>query len=106
MNYDCLRAIAFELNQGISFRDAILDLNILNVNTETYDLSLYLDNGEVLTEDRHRTDLFKNDGSSNWASMRNSSGNYVLDVRYNKACVAYDFDDFVDRFFCVDKDTG
>ena len=32
LNYDCLRAIAFELNTGISFKEAILDLNIVRDN--------------------------------------------------------------------------
>mgnify|MGYP003303241923 CR=1 FL=1 len=48
LNYDCLRAIAFELNQGISFKEAIVDLNILNMSPENYEVYLYLDNGEVL----------------------------------------------------------
>ena len=90
LNYDCLRAIAFELNQGISFKDAILDLNILNVNTEEYNICLYLETGEVLTDTRHRADLFNNNGNSSWVSMKNNSGNYVLDVTYNKAFVTYD----------------
>ena len=34
LNYDCLRAIAFELNMGIEFEDAIEDLNIKNVNLD------------------------------------------------------------------------
>ena len=31
LNYDCLRAIAFELNHGENFENAIADLNIVNV---------------------------------------------------------------------------
>lgn len=38
LNFDCLRAIAFELNTGLSFPEAIKDLNILDLNTEKYDV--------------------------------------------------------------------
>lgn len=48
LNYDCLRSIAFELNTGLSFKEAIADLNIVNLRGISYILYLYLDNGETL----------------------------------------------------------
>lgn len=48
LNYDCLRAIAFELNQGTTFEEAITELNILNVDMEEYDVYLYYETGDVL----------------------------------------------------------
>lgn len=39
LNYDCLRAIVFELNLGSSFSEAIKDLNILRSSNEMYKLS-------------------------------------------------------------------
>lgn len=46
LNYDCLRAIAFELNMGTPFNDAIKDLNITNYENESrYDLTCILENG-------------------------------------------------------------
>lgn len=45
LNYDCLRAIAFELNAGISFREAIKDLNILNTDHTLCDIELIYKNG-------------------------------------------------------------
>ena len=50
LNYDCLRAITFELNQGSTFAEAITELNILNVDLEEYDVYLYFENGEVLQQ--------------------------------------------------------
>lgn len=44
LNYDCLRAIAFELNMGYSFEDAISDLNIVNTDSTSYDLTLIFEN--------------------------------------------------------------
>ena len=40
LSYDCLRSIVFELNLGNSFYDFIDDLNILNVQEETYEIKL------------------------------------------------------------------
>ena len=48
-NYDSLRAIAFEMNQGYLFKDAIKDLNILSVNSRSvkYRVSLVDDKGKT-----------------------------------------------------------
>ena len=43
LNYDCLRAIATELNFGTPFTDAIQDLNILNIQDKTYDIECHID---------------------------------------------------------------
>lgn len=45
LNYDCLRAVAFELNNGHSFADAISDLNIVDVETQRYNITIEFDNG-------------------------------------------------------------
>ena len=41
LNYDCLRAIAFELNLGLPFEKAIQDLNIINLHEECYNVTLH-----------------------------------------------------------------
>ena len=48
LNYDCLRAIVFEINSGESFRSAIEDLNIVNLSQEHYDLTIFFENGSPL----------------------------------------------------------
>lgn len=46
LNYDCLRAIAFELNLGVSFKDAIKDLNITSYDNDSkYDVICVLSTG-------------------------------------------------------------
>ncbi len=45
LNYDCLRAIAFELSLGNSFEEAIKDLNILRLEKESYTMILYFKDG-------------------------------------------------------------
>lgn len=58
INYDCLRAIAFELNFGLSFNDAIADLNIVNVELEEYNITAVFDNGILFKEKEIMLDLF------------------------------------------------
>ena len=49
LNYDCLRAIAFELNFGEPFEIAIKDLNIINLNSVIYEVILHLEDGSEAT---------------------------------------------------------
>lgn len=58
INYDCLRSIAFELNNGNDFATAIKDLNIMNMNDQKYRLELKFQNGETLHAKDIRIDLF------------------------------------------------
>lgn len=58
MNYDCLRAIAFELNMGYTFKEAAQDLNIVNTETEQYNVVAYFNNGYSLTDERAAIDMF------------------------------------------------
>jgi len=58
LNYDCLRAIAFELNLGEPFEKAILDLNIINTEAEKYKITLQLKNGDTMTAKKEQLDLF------------------------------------------------
>ncbi len=89
LNYDCLRAIAYELNQGIEFKDAIVDLNILNVDLEEYDVYLYYENGEVLHRYNYRTNLYAEKGYE-WITLKNNQGNAKVDVNYEKRHLHYD----------------
>ena len=61
LNYDCLRAIAFELNCGLAFEDAIKDLNIVNISQSRYNLTLQMKNGRTLTRHHVALDTFSND---------------------------------------------
>lgn len=61
INYDCLRAIAFELNLGVSFADAIKDLNIVNVDHERYNLTIMFKDGKKVRTSTGNLDLFSDD---------------------------------------------
>ena len=45
LNFDCLRAIAFELGRGLTFEQAIGDLNIVNLSREYFSVTLYFKDG-------------------------------------------------------------
>ena len=99
LNYDCLRAIAFEINAGEDFKSAIQDLNILNLRSESYEATVVFENGEVFT-DRSQFDLFSEADSSIEAS--NKFGEIDIDFCpmkgvYNPdmGCIVYKPEDLV-----------
>ena len=57
LNYDCLRAIVYELNSGEKFEEAIKDLNIVSLHEEYYNAALYFEDGTVL-KSTAKIDLF------------------------------------------------
>lgn len=61
LNYDCLRAIAFELSLGSKFKEAICDLNIINLTRETYDLYLYFSDGTKVIQKSICLDMFEDE---------------------------------------------
>jgi len=68
LNYDCLRAIATELQICDTFEEAISDLNIINVhNLMSYDITCFFENGLTVRR-KIRLDMF--DNSENEFSMR------------------------------------
>ena len=58
VNYDCLRAIAFELNNGIEFEEAVLDLNIMNIQKERFNIAVYFESGAKVVQKNVGLDLF------------------------------------------------
>lgn len=63
LNYDCLRAIAFELNTGSSFKEAIEDLNILRMySTEYIDIVVEFENGKTLEGSVPENELYDSSG--------------------------------------------
>lgn len=83
MNYDCLRAICFELNNGIAFADAILDLNIINVKDEMYRVIAYFEDGSVYQNKNERIDMFENTKKTIY--LKDNQGEYVADLKFNPA---------------------
>ena len=97
LNYDCLRAISFELNMGLPFKEAIADLNIKNTEHDYYNIHVIFEDGsEYKTSET--LDLFDNKNRSFWF---NCVGNrrdelliniYLGDIRYINGKLVLDKD--------------
>jgi len=62
LNYDCLRAIAFEISNGYKFKDAIADLNIINLDSQqNYNVTVHYSNGAALCAKSVYIDMFNED---------------------------------------------
>lgn len=112
LNFDCLRAIIFELNMGHKFKDIIDILNILDNETYTYILTLTFNNGETSTRIYHLNLYNENSAydyeDGEWINNFNpcsltdncSFAIYVYPSRfiYNSMMNCYVYNDKVDRF--------
>lgn len=87
LNYDCLRAIAFELNMGQKFADAISDLNIVNTEKEVFDLTVRFDNGNVLINKHYYMDSFSEDLQSVYLYTQN--GKYGGTIKFSTKNIKY-----------------
>ena len=89
LNYDCLRAIAYELNTGISFNEAITDLNIINMNETSYVTKLVFKNGLPMENDPYRFDMFES-GTIHLPSFSYGNSEAYIEVSFNPANVVFD----------------
>lgn len=97
LNYDCLRAIATELNAGESFENAIVDLNILNTDRLLYDIEVMFNNGKTACQRDVRTS-FDRDYES--FALRDDESGYrvgylypdLTKVTYNSKLGAFELD--------------
>lgn len=91
LNYDCLRSIAFELNLGQRFSDALNDLNIMTTEKERYNIWLYFDNGKQLHAFDYKTNLYDYTDDMTPVWMHDENGDYNTRVYFDKRYVHYDF---------------
>ena len=87
LNYDCLRAIAFELNCGTPFEQAITDLNIVNVQNEYYNLVVVFNDGTKCTREL-AIDLFSTDPASHRFEIKD----YYFDVEFTPIDAHYSYE--------------
>ncbi len=81
LNYDCLRAIAFELNHGADFEHAIQDLNIVHTESEYYRVTVYFTDGTSVFNRSVEIDLFDPE-SSPFFNVVNKSNDCVAEVSF------------------------
>lgn len=89
LNYDCLRSIAFELNHGLPFSDAIKDLNIINIECENYKVTLRYENGMTAVNKNVQLDMFGDDDQTT-VYLYDSHGTNFVDVKFIPTEATYD----------------
>jgi hypothetical protein len=88
LNFDCLRAIAFELNLGQSFADAIGDLNIINMERENYQVTVRFTDGTVLGNREYEMDSFSEDEKT--VQLYDRQDNYAGELSFPADAIQYD----------------
>ncbi|MCY9737522.1 AAA family ATPase [Paenibacillus alvei] len=99
LNYDSLRAIAFELNLGYSFLETMEDLNISSTENESarYDIAIHHSNGLVVNT-YENINLMSSQDSIRY---RTPSGDYVY-IQFSPLEIEiHDKDSFVADAVCV-----
>ena len=89
LNYDCLRAIAFEIKSGLKFKEAIQDLNIINTKSERYNANLCFSNGIIAKAQNVYIDMF-GDGEEVSFCLHDKYGRNYLDVTFNTLNCRFD----------------
>lgn len=89
LNFDCLRAIATELNTGLTFSEAIKDLNIINTETKKYNLILKFKNGYSVRSKGVGLDMFC-DSEEVTIYMYDNKGNNKIDIDFNPSDAYFD----------------
>ena len=89
LNYDCLRAIAYELNTGISFNEAITDLNIINMNETSYVTKLVFKNGLPMENEPYQFDIFES-GTVHLPRFSYGNSEACIEVSFNPADIIFD----------------
>lgn len=88
LNYDCLRAIAFEIGDGSSFKDAVKLLNIVNLQNEKYNVTAVMKDGRKATNGGISLDLF-NSSTVGLPFYAPQAGN-VFDCNFDTTYCTYD----------------
>lgn len=105
LNYDSLRALAFEISSGLKFSEAIEDLNIINYNDlSEYNITLEFTNGESLYCRGVRINMFKDESSIDRYWLNDGHGRQPVAVDFdvcncqfseNDGCYTIEPDDFI-----------
>lgn len=87
LNYDCLRAIAFEINSGLPFSSAIKDLNIVNVSEEKFRFQVFFRDGSSLLNRCVYMDSFSTNNKN--INLYELSGGYAGEITFCPAKIKY-----------------
>ena len=80
LNYDCLRAIAFELQDGSTFKEAIESLNIVNVDPVRYTTRFVFNNEKIFDVGWRTIDMFSPE--QKYLEIYNANNDYVCQAAF------------------------
>lgn len=92
LNYDCLRAIAFEISSGLTFKDAAGDLNIVNTESYRYEVTLLFRDGTKISAKNVNLDIFSDEEM--YICLYDTDGRNYADVRFHPSDCIYDAEKF------------
>ena len=93
LNYDCLRAIAFEISNGYKFKDAIADLNIINLDSQqTYNVTVHYSNGAALCAKNVFIDMFNEDRTEYRMWVSDQTRNEIAVICFDVTDATYSAD--------------
>jgi len=91
LNYDHLRAIAFEIQGGETFESAIADLNITNDEDCNYKLVLHFVDGSSMTCHNHKMNMFCTDEENHeFCRVTDSIERKSVEVNFNPSDAKFD----------------
>ncbi len=79
LTYDVLRAIAFEINNGFSFEETLMDLNISKEESISYKINVEFSDGHMRTIPKQYINLYSSDKEYLWFST--PKGGYKTNIR-------------------------
>lgn len=87
LTYDCLRAIAFELNRGYGLQETLDDLNITRTEALKYTFALTFSDGKVIESRVEQVDLFSGKKARVWLGDQDE---FFIKMFYNASDIALD----------------
>lgn len=92
LTYDVLRAIAFELNNGYSFEETLMDLNISKENTSRYNVRIEFADGTIRTATNERINTYSAETTYLWFRSRNGRSQDAIRLDFSPTDITIDME--------------
>ena len=92
LTYDVLRAIAFELNNGYSFEETLMDLNISKESSPNYNIRIEFADGSFRTVTNEKINTYSSDIRYLWFSGKTGRGRDSIRVSFKPCDIVFDLD--------------
>lgn len=93
LTYDVLRAIAFEINNGYSFEETLMDLNISKEDTPKYTIHIQFADGTTATSDTERINTYAVETRYIWIPLKgNRSRGNSIRISFKPCDILFDLD--------------